>query len=331
MGGVPRTASQPDQDVSAALAVRDLDVSARTVERLRLAGLLATRVQQRPCGTRGGSISRLAPGEVDRAAYAHALRVKHGSYSRATLAMFVDGRYSVPKDRLESAYDESLASARCLIDRHAGGASDDRSAAVEVAGWIAGQICKRRDYRTLRKRLRRDPPLGMTVRRSLENAATDMMLLLVRGRADFPDGLREMLVVTGVADVLNDPASGQPTEPLDTQLLEELSPHLSLTALAAGVRSARLHELERARDFAKALRTFAKVYGIDLKRTHGLRAGFIWLLAGATSDMAIAYATPMLAVVMRAHPELTQQWFELMARWTPIFAQNPSNTGANLG
>jgi len=324
---VPREPSKPDLEVSAALATRGLDVPSRTLERMREWGLLLTRNQH---GIGSGSVAEIATDEVDRATFAHELLTRHGSYARATLAMSVDGRYPIPKDRLEKAYTESLAGVQRHINRPARGAQDEWAGAVAVAEWLAVQVCKRRKFRTLRKRLRTNPPSGMTVRWALECAATDMFLLLARGRAASPQGLRDMLTITGVADVLTDPATGQPTEPLDTTILEELSPYLSLTALNTTVRSSTLDELERARDFAKTLRSFAATYGVVLKRTYGIRAGFIWLFSGATSDMAIAYATPALAVLLRKHPEPTQRWLELMTHWTPIFAENISNSPAKM-
>jgi len=326
---VPRAASQPDLAVSAALAARQLDVAPRTIERMREWGLLPTR-NQHGLGQGAGSVAKIAADEVDRAAFANQLLMRHGSYAHATLGMFVDGRYTVTKDRLEKAYAASLSGVQRLIDRHAGGASDHRSAAVAAAEWLARQICKRRRFRTLRKRLLSLQPHGMGVREALEWAATDMVLLLVRGRADSSQGLRDMLAVTGVADALNDPATGDRREPLETEALEQLSPYLSLTALNATVRSTPLDELERARDFAKTFRTFAVTYGMLLKRNFGVGAGFVWLFTGAASDMTVAYATPALVVLLRQHPERTQEWLEHMKLSIPVLAQDPGSIGPKL-
>jgi hypothetical protein len=320
---MPREASKADLQLSAALAARGIDAPARGLERMRLSGLLAPGAQ-RGLGRGRGSVALRDADEVDRAELAHKLLAAHGSYERATLAMFVDGRYPVAKNRLETAYAEALAGVRRLVYKRGQGASDQRSLAEGAAAWMASRAVKSPALGAFRTRIKERPAApGMSVRWSLESATIDLLLILLSGRPDSQQGLRELLTTASVSDLLIDPVTGAPSEPLDLTIFDWLLPRLSLANMENGVRETPVERLENSRDSLKSLRAFAAACGGLLRRGWGWRIAFPWLVMSKVSDIAIAYATPAMVWIADEFPQETTEFLELAATWTPRFsAQN---------
>jgi hypothetical protein len=199
--------------------------------------------------------------------------------------------------------------------------------AAEVALNVGRYFAKERRFRLLRMRAKH---LGLVDReapmhRVMQDFATDLVVILIAWGAD--SGLTNLTNrAAGTLQHLvgTDPASGahsipQGAAPVSTSITD-LAAQLSLADLVRLVWRSSMHELESARDEAKTFREFAREFGPVAKRRVGTGGAFAWLVAGSTSDRAVAYSIPGFVWLHRKHGETLDALIAFMAEWTPYFA-----------
>jgi hypothetical protein len=262
--------------------------------------------------------------EVDRAEYMARLLDECGSYADAVLVAFVRGNYSIAKDRLERAYEQSLGSVLRWIHKRAGPTTSIAEVPLTV-GWKVGRyLAKEKPFSLIRVRVQH---LGQVHRnapvyRVMHDLATDLITLMLVGENDLERTSHAALTVeTLVGDgSLSDAEPERPPSQPAGGSFAELASQLDLKGLVRIVRSASMKELESARDAAKTFRAFAHAYGRVAERRSGTARAFIWLVVGTASDTAVAYAIPALVVIRRLHGDRLDELVAFMGAWTPFFA-----------
>jgi hypothetical protein len=104
-----------------------------------------------------------------------------------------------------------------------------------------------------------------------------------------------------------------------TPSLAELAPRVDIPGLLRLVRSARMEDLELARDQALIFRTFARSFAPTMERRFGPARAFPWKLIGSARDQAIAYAVPALVLLRRVRGARLDDTIRFLADWTPFF------------
>jgi hypothetical protein len=295
-----RSQNSRDEALSIALRPHGIDRSVRQLERARQAGLLATR-SRRGLGQGPGSEARELDDELDRAVSAFTLLKRHRTYAAAVLAMFVEARFDIAKDKLEKAYAENVASQLKAL-RLAVATSALVAAAAE---WAAGRAAKASAFAALRKRLktqnrqfRAEGGRFISVSEDLETLLENGFTILTSGQAVSSAGLSELLDGSGVT--ITNLTGGAI---LDEAPLDAVADGLAQArgdAIVELVRGTAMPGLLDARDATVLFRAYIRAYSSKHERLLGEPPGMPWAHVRSISDVALAWSIPAF-VWFRAH------------------------------
>ena len=128
----------------------------------------------------------------------------------------------------------------------------------------------------------------------------EVALIFLAGRPTSEFARDELLKATGVSAIATERPPGQP--PLVSSLpdLTGQLAAMSAPALASLVRSTSLEDLEHARDYLTSLVAFARASVPPIRDLFPDGFGFVALLA--TSPVAVALATPVVAKLETLYP-----------------------------
>jgi hypothetical protein len=324
---VPREPNPADAALAAKLRERGEEGAIeRKLERTRQAGMLAS--ERSGLGHARGSRSIRADDELEQAIEAFALLAEHGTYQKAFLAMFIDGKYVVSEEKVKEQLLSLVDGLDDWVRKRGGGrVSDALDLALGAANWAAGHAKSSPAFRELRGRLdeqyellQKRGAIGYRfARERLADFFTEAVLLPLTGAPSSPEEGARVLEVAGVTTLLDDPYTGAANQDGGVSAALEQYPNFTLSRMRTLIRSSTMAQLEQGRDDTKILFAFARAYGAFLKGLKQDRIAYAWILAGNASITQIALTVPVMVVMREWRHDNLEEFLEMAVEWTPGF------------